>query len=429
MSEVNGHNKNLLQNDWQIQKLGDLCTKITNGSSAKQYEEKVGLPISRIETIWNSTIDWNRVKYVKENDEAFVDKYALKDNDILFSHINSDNHLGKTAIFKNVNGKLIHGINLLLIRPDLTKINADFFNYQLNYLKYRGAFSSIAQKAVNQSSINQAKLKQFDIVVPPINQQQQIVSKIEELFSELDKGVEQLKTAQQQLKVYQQSVLKWAFEGKFTNENVKDGEELKSWKEVRLGDLMESVKNGYSKKPDDNGSYRILRISAVRPNNLNLNDYRTLKTELNEENEIRENDLLFTRYNGSREFVGVAAHVPIVNQKFYYPDKLIRCRPRVNNKYHSLFLQYASNTGKARDYILRKIKTTAGQTGISGGEIKQIPISLPSLDEQKKVVEEIESRLSVADKLEETIANSLQQAEALRQSILKKAFEGKLLSY
>ena len=181
-----------LPEGWKWVKLGEVCDKMTNGANAKQFEDKIGFPISRIETIWNEKIDLDRVKYIKENDEAFIAKYSLQRNDILFSHINSDVHLGKTAIFKNQPKVLIHGINLLLIRLNKDVI-ADFFNYQFKYKRKSGEFISIAQKSVNQSSINQSKLKNVDFVLPPLPTQTAIVAKIEELFSELDKGIEQLK--------------------------------------------------------------------------------------------------------------------------------------------------------------------------------------------------------------------------------------------
>ena len=87
--------------------------------------------------------------------------------------------------------------------------------------------------------LNVGQLADTEIPVPPLPEQHRIVAKIEELFSSLDKGIESLKTAQQQLKVYRQAVLKWAFEGKLTNENVKEGELPKGWKQVKLGEVAE----------------------------------------------------------------------------------------------------------------------------------------------------------------------------------------------
>ncbi len=191
---------------WELCKLDDLLIRISNGANVTQHNDCIGYPITRIETIWNETIDSSRVKYIKENNEDFVRKYALLKDDILLSHINSDLHLGKTAIYKNTPTVLIHGINLLLIRL-VNLVSSDFINYQFQYLRIKGTFIDSAQRAVNQSSINQKKLRSFPLVIPPLNEQHRIVNKIESLFSKLDKGIESLKTAREQLKLYRQALL------------------------------------------------------------------------------------------------------------------------------------------------------------------------------------------------------------------------------
>ena len=91
----------------------------------------------------------------------------------------------------------------------------------------------------------------------------------------------------------------------------------------------------------------------------------------NQDDLISENDLLFTRYNGSLEYVGVCACVPQLQEKYAYPDKIIKCTPKLKNSYHSRFLQYSMNQGEARKYIRSKIKTTSGQKGIAGSDIKK----------------------------------------------------------
>ncbi len=206
---------NILPEGWQKTTLEHLITRISNGVNVTQHEERIGLPITRIETIWNGTIDLNRVKYIKEVNDELRLNYGLMNGDILFSHINSDSHLGKTAIFQSQVKCLIHGINLLLIRPS-AEISSEYLNYHFQLLRQNGEFVAVAQRAVNQSSINQRQLKAFEFVLPPFNEQRRIVAKIEELFSELDKGVESLKTARAQIDVYRQAVLKHAFEGKLT---------------------------------------------------------------------------------------------------------------------------------------------------------------------------------------------------------------------
>ncbi|MEM9931367.1 MAG: type I restriction endonuclease subunit S, partial [Bacteroidota bacterium] len=88
---------------------------------------------------------------------------------------------------------------------------------------------------------------------------------------------------------------------------------------------------------------------------------------------------------------------------------------------------YTANSGASRKFIVDRIRTTAGQSGVSGGDIYAIPIPLCTTEEQHQIVQEIESRLSVAEHLEQTVEESLRQAEVLRQSILQRAFSGQLV--
>lgn len=200
---------------WKKTTLDHLVVGIRNGANLTQYSEKVGLPVTRIETISSGRIDLRRVKYTKEDNETLRTKCGLAHGDILFSHINSDQHLGKTAIFQSEIECLIHGINLLRIRPS-PLISANFLNHQLHLLRLEGVFVRVAQRAVNQSSINQRQLRACECVLPPVSEQRRIVAKVEELFAALDRGVESLKQARKQLIVYRQAVLKHAFEGKLT---------------------------------------------------------------------------------------------------------------------------------------------------------------------------------------------------------------------
>ena len=252
------------------------------------------------------------------------------------------------------------------------------------------------------------------VSIPPIPVQEQIVAKIEELFSELDNGVETLQKTKQQLTVYRQAVLKDAFRN------------CEAWDKYHFSDLLSEVRNGYGLKPNDCGDYHILKISAVRPLNLDLSECRLNKTPFSADDTIAENDILFTRYNGSKEYVGVCSVVPVLTKPYAYPDKLIKCRPKIQNAVHSKYLAYYMSQGDARKYLRSKIKTTSGQNGIAGGDIKKTIVYLPSSDMQVRIVTEVESRLSVCDSIEKTVDTALQQAAAMRQSILKNAFERSL---
>ena len=292
------------------------------------------------------------------------------------------------------------------------KIDLQFLSYYLFHKRN----DLIAQGTGGaQPNISQTILKNLSIPLPPLPTQHAIVTRIETLFAELDKAAEHLRTAQQQLKTYKQAVLRDAFEG------------CENAEKHLFGELMADVRNGYGAKPTNCGTNKLLRISSVRAMNLNLDDFRFNNSSFDERDIIQENDLLFTRYNGSVDLVGVCAYVPELYDTYAYPDKIIRCRPKVCNTFHSKFLQYYINQGKAREFVRSKIKTTSGQNGISGSDIKKIEIPLPPPAEQQRIVEEIESRLSQAEAAEASIAEALQKTEALRQSILKKAFSGELV--
>ena len=125
-------------------------------------------------------------------------------------------------------------------------------------------------------------LEKMEVNIPSFDEQKRIVNKIEELFSELDSAVETLKKTKEQLAVYRQSVLKEAFASLDVSRNVP------------FDSLLVSMRNGYGKKPDDVGAFRILRISSVRPMAVVLDDFRLNKTSFFTEDLIQENDLLFT---------------------------------------------------------------------------------------------------------------------------------------
>lgn len=291
-----------------------------------------------------------------------------------------------------------------ILKPNTNLVLPKYIFYRMQIIQFD--HSTHKRYWIQQYS----KLK---VAIPNISEQQRIVEQIEEMLSQLDAGIEILQNVRRQVDVYRLAVLQNEFVG------------YKSWEKCKLSDLLEGMRNGYGKKPLDSGNYKILKISAVRAMNINFDEERKNDVPFNEEDLIRENDILFTRYNGSKDYVGVCARVPKLTEDFAYPDKIIRCRLKNNSAVHSKFLQYWLNQGEARKYIRSKIKTTSGQNGISGGDLKKTPVFLPNLDLQEQIVINIEEKMSVCNKLEKTIDLLLLQAENLRRSILKNAFEGR----
>ena len=200
-----------------------------------------------------------------------------------------------------------------------------------------------------------------------------------------------------------------------------------SWIIVRYGEICSVVRNGTSAKPSGTSGYRIARISAVRPMAFDYDDYRLLQCDevLAKNFTLQANDLVFTRYNGSRRFVGVCARFDGREERLF-PDKLIQTRPNLPCL-SSRFLEAALNVGLSRAFLETKIRTTAGQSGISGSDIRTTPIPVTSFPEQQEVVFRLDKALEAIERTERTVAEALQQANSVRHAILKRAFSGQLV--
>jgi type I restriction enzyme S subunit len=315
-----------------------------------------------------------------------------------------------------------------LLRPNDT-VNKSFLAYFFQAPFYKKHISEIS-KGTNINNLKREHILDLDFPYPPPVDQIQIVEKIEELFSELDKGIENLKTAQQQLKVYRQAVLKWAFEGKLTNENVKDGELPDGWEWKELGNIVDRVFDGpfgSSLKSDD---YVLDGVRVIRLENIGILDFKDEhKTFVSEEkylslkkHTVSSGDIIFS------SFIIEKVRVVILPSYIKFAINKADCFCiRVGEEgIDKNFLAYFLSTKNLYNQLINQVHG-ATRPRVNTKQLKSCLIPVCTLIEQRQIVEEIESRLSVCDKMEETITNSLQQAEALRQSILKKAFEGKLV--
>lgn len=195
-----------------------------------------------------------------------------------------------------------------------------------------------------------------------------------------------------------------------------------TWPTVALGNLATSIRNGlFAKRPTDEpqGS-QILRISAVRNGRVNLQDSRFvegLEPDQIAKFSVRAGDLLITRYNGSRALVGISGIVPPHEGEMIHPDKLIRVvldRSRVEPK----FANYQLGSALVRAHLEPRIRTTAGQSGIAGADVRSIPLVIPPLAEQRRIVDVLEDHLSRLDAAEVSLEMAYKRLEAVWLSFL-----------
>lgn len=308
-----------------------------------------------------------------------------------------------------------------------SKFNNKFLLHYLNNFNYRDYVSG-----TTRLKLTQGRLKQIPLKVAPLPEQRAIVAKIEELFSDLDKGVTDIKNAQDQLKVYRQAVLKKAFEGELTKEWRRSNNCNEKWKKVKFDELIIESRNGFTGRPnyDKIGNPRIGITAITQSQSIKVNvfDHKHIVIPEKKINSylLLEKDLMVCRQNGNKHFVGKFGVVDDTLSGLIFSDSLIRVRidsEKINPRYAAYYCN-----GFIRKEIEKKCSTTAGNFSINSSSIKLLEVSYPIIDEQLQIVQEIESRISVCDKVDKSISESLKKAEALRQSILKKAFEGTLLS-
>lgn len=251
----------------------------------------------------------------------------------------------------------------------------------------------------------------IEVDVPPIDEQRRIVSRIEELFSELDNSVSTLQKTKEQLAVYRQAVLKEAFDSINADS-------------VCIQDVCKNIVDCPHSTPKwTRDGYLCLRTTNFRRGYLDLSEPNYVSKDTFDTRNQRlipmPGDVLYSREGA---ILGLACIIPAdtyvcLGQRMM----LLRAGSRLSNMYLMHFL----NSPRLTNFVA---SVTGGSASphVNVGDIKKFQMPFPGIDEQDKIVEFIESRLSVCDSIERTIDTALQQAEAMRQSILKQAFEGRL---
>lgn len=255
------------------------------------------------------------------------------------------------------------------------------------------------------------------VSIPPIPEQECIVARIEELFSQLDAGVETLKKTKAQLAVYRQAVLKEAFEGDYPRK------QLKEFSKAISGFAFKSSR--YS--PD--GNYVVVKIGNVKERYFDFS--RDLTKTLEADDSILEKYLLrrgdclitLTGSRGKRDYGFVAM---VGNQNNYLLNQRVAALRFDQSVALPEFFQYYLASPSYRDMFFGYETGNVGQGNVGIKALLDPYVILPDIDTQKRIIEDVEDRLSVCDSIEQTVDTALQQAEAMRQSILKDAFEGRL---
>ena len=419
-------------NGWTSKQIKELCAKIEQiVPQDGEFDQFTYLDIGCVDNKTKRIVD---PKTIKSKDAPSRARQLTQDGDIVFSTVRT--YLRNIALVPEIHGKIISSTGFVVLRP-LDVLNKKYLFY---YLLTDELINAINKKQIGTSypAIRKNDLLDYEIRYPEsIARQQLIVDELDKQFTRLDATINSLQAVKKKLDVYRKSVLKAAFEGKMCREQpaihgpsmFSDFMIPRSWKWDVLSTLSKSMKNGIYKPKSyysDKGTIclRMYNIEDGRIKLFNLKRMTLSNSDINEY-QLQENDILVNRVN-SRELVGKAAVIPSHNEPWVYESKNIRLRIKwdiANSKFVSYWFLLSGNR-----FFNRNAQQTVGMASINQKQLGNLPIPYVEKDKQESIIQEIESRFSVIDKLEETVEKSLTRAELLRKSILKSAFEGKLVN-
>ena len=412
--------------EWLSMKIGEVAEVVAGGTPKASLKENFSDPGSEISWLTPADLSGHTEKYIahgaRDLSQQGYDSSSAKlmpSGTLLFS---SRAPIGYVAIAKN-EISTNQGFKNFVI-PEW--IDSSYCYYYLRSIRH---VAESMGTGTTFKEISGANAKKLPFILPPLAEQKAIAEKLDTLLAQVESTKARLERIPKILKRFRQSVLAAAVSGKLTEEWRRSNDTQFPYKESYLSEIILEMRNGLSPKPNEDGRGKpILRISSVRPFSVDQADIRFL--EVSDKDEERYSlvpgDLLFTRYNGSLDFVGVCALVRRLDHRaLLYPDKLIRVRAdraKVTPEYIEIF----SASHKARDYIYSLVKSTSGQKGISGKDLKMMEVNLPSINEQTEIVRRVDQLFAYADTIETQVNNALERVNNLTQSILAKAFRGEL---
>lgn len=438
--------------EWTLKSISDVTEKSQYGFTTRALD-KGNIKFLRTTDITKGPINWSLVPYCEDEPDQ-LDKYLLKDGDVVISRAGS---IGISALLQSPPSNAVFASYLIRFRPT---INPKYFYYYLQSPFYWGLVDD-SKSGIAVQNLNATKISAFPIPVPSETEQQRLVLKIEALFSEIDEGTKELQIAKQQLDLYKQSVLNAAIQGKLVpqepndepaaklidriraekdtlikekkikkekplppiNPNEVPFELPKGWEWIRLNELVSSLGDGLHGTPvyTENGLYFFINGNNLVDGKIEIkaNTKRVSKDEFEKHQKPLSDRTVLLSINGT-----------IGNVAFYNNENVIlgksACYFNLLEPIDKNYIKLVLNSA----YFLNHAHNTATGSTIKNVSLKTMrdfPVPLPPLNQQKEI-----SKLSksILDSVDDSIMNlreEANQSSLLKQAILKSAFEGKLL--
>lgn len=204
---------NIDLSSWQEKTVDELCTSLKYGTSKKSNPEG-SVVVLRMGNLQNGEIDWSNLMYTDDKDD--IEKYLLKKGDVLFNRTNSPELVGKTSIYRGEYPAIYAGY---LIKLDYGKdIIGEYLNYMMNSTKAKHYCYTVKTDGVSQSNINAKKIGAFEIPVPTIEEQQEIVNILDRLLAKYNK-IKNLEQQLEKIELLKKAILAKAFRGELDTNN------------------------------------------------------------------------------------------------------------------------------------------------------------------------------------------------------------------
>ncbi len=368
-----------------LARLDEVFTKIGNGVNVTQLDSAAKYRVSRIQTIADGSVNLEKTKFTDDevNRESF-----LRVGDILLSHINSFDHLGKTAIFLEKDTDVIHGINLIRLVPDFTRIDPRYAIRVFKTERFINTVKSFAQKAVNQASVKTSDLRALQIPVPPLEVQKEIVAEIEGYQKVINGARAVLDNYRPHIPIHP------------------------DWPFVPLGETCEAIMDGthFSPSNAEAGERPYITSKNVRENYLDLSNITYISEEAHRaiytRCPVRTGDVLYIKDGAN---TGLAA-INTLTEEFSLLSSVAVLRGKsdaLDNRYLAFYL----NSERGRQSMLSMISGVA-ITRLTLTKLNAATIPLPPLAVQQTIVAEIEAEQALVAANRELIARFEKKIQA-----------------
>jgi len=348
---------------------------IQNGANIKQGQINGGYPITRIETISNDKFNRDKVGYAGIFELGKYASYVLEDGDLLMSHINSPQYLGRTVLYKKKDSEIIiHGMNLLRLKANVEIINPGFARYLFYSVPFRRQIAKITKKSVNQASFSINDLKKVSIVIPSLSVQEKIVKKLNSAISVRNYYEKQIELLDE--------LVKARFVEMFGNPVTND----MLWNIDVLKDICTKIGSGSTPRGGKE-SYIDEGISLIRSMNVHnaYFEYKDLAHITLDQAEklnnvvVEYDDLLFNITGAS---VARCCVVPsdVLPARVNQHVCILRCREKIN----PIFLQRLLVNENYQGKLLQIAKSGATREAINKQQLESLEIMIPPLELQNQ---------------------------------------------